>query len=105
MLLTPPSRATFIIAIVLAIIALLVQYASARIPMASGHAFETLLLAFIVLVAGNPGTFSRPQALDLTEAGTRSRRETQTIRAGERPALFSFVYRSSLSSSLAQDGR
>ena len=44
MLLTPPSRATFIIAIVLA---------SARIPMASGHAFETLLLAFIVLVAGN----------------------------------------------------
>ena len=53
MLLTPPSRATFIIAIVLAIIALLVQYASARIPMASGHAFETLLLAFIVLVAGN----------------------------------------------------
>jgi hypothetical protein len=53
MLLTPPSRATFIIAIVLAIIALLVQYASARIPMASGHAFDTLLLAFIVLVAGN----------------------------------------------------
>ena len=53
MLLTPPSRATFIIAIVLAIIALLVQYASARIPMASGHGFETLLLAFIVLVAGN----------------------------------------------------
>jgi hypothetical protein len=53
MWLTPPSRATFIIAMVLAIIALLVQYASAKIPMATGHAFETLLLAFLVLLAGN----------------------------------------------------
>jgi hypothetical protein len=35
------------------IIALLVQYASAKIPMATGHAFETLLLAFLVLLAGN----------------------------------------------------
>jgi hypothetical protein len=52
-LLTPPSRASFIIAIVLAIIALLVQYANARIPMASGHAFETLLLGFIVLLVAN----------------------------------------------------
>ena len=53
MWLTPPSRAPFIIAMVLAIIALLVQYASAKIPMATGHAFETLLLAFLVLLAGN----------------------------------------------------
>jgi hypothetical protein len=53
MWLTPPTRATFIIAMVLAIIALLVQYASAKIPMATGHAFETLLLAFLVLLAGN----------------------------------------------------
>jgi len=50
---TPPSQVTFIIAMVLAIIALLVQYASAKIPMATGHAFETLLLAFLVLLAGN----------------------------------------------------
>jgi hypothetical protein len=53
MWLTPPSRVTFIIAMVLAIIALLVQYASAKIPMATGHAFDTLLLAFLVLLAGN----------------------------------------------------
>lgn len=53
MWLTPPSQVTFIIAMVLAIIALLVQYASAKIPMATGHAFETLLLAFLVLLAGN----------------------------------------------------
>lgn len=53
MWLTPPSRVTFIIAMVLAIIALLVQYASAKIPMATGHAFDTLLLAFLVLMAGN----------------------------------------------------
>jgi len=51
--LTPPSRAAFIIAVALAIIALLVQYAHAAIPMASGHAFETMLLAFLVLLAGN----------------------------------------------------
>ncbi len=49
---TPPSRATFIIAIALAIIALLVHYAHAAIPIASGHAFETMLLAFLVLLAG-----------------------------------------------------
>jgi len=53
MWLTPPSRATFIIATVLAVIVLLVQYASAKIPMATGHAFETLLLAFLMLLAGN----------------------------------------------------
>jgi hypothetical protein len=53
MWLTPPTRATFIIAVVLAIIALLVQYASARIPLATGHAFDTLLIAFLILLAGN----------------------------------------------------
>jgi len=46
-------RAAFIIAVALAIIALLVQYAHAAIPTASGHAFETMLLAFLILLAGN----------------------------------------------------
>jgi hypothetical protein len=32
---------------------LLVQYAHAAIPMASGHAFEMMLLAFLILLAGN----------------------------------------------------
>jgi small-conductance mechanosensitive channel len=51
--LTPPSRAIFIISVLLAIIALLVQYFHAAIPMVSGHAFETLLIAFLLLLAGN----------------------------------------------------
>jgi hypothetical protein len=31
----------------------LVEYAHARIPVASGHAFEMMLLAFLVLLAAN----------------------------------------------------
>jgi hypothetical protein len=37
----------------LAIIALLVQNAHAAIPMGSGHAFEAILLALLVFLAGN----------------------------------------------------
>jgi hypothetical protein len=51
--LTPPAKATFIISVVLAILALLVQYAHAAIPVVSGHGFETLLVAFLLLLAGN----------------------------------------------------
>jgi hypothetical protein len=51
--LTPPSRAIFIIAVVPAVLALLVQYFHAAIPIVAGHAFETLVIAFVVLLAGN----------------------------------------------------
>ena len=52
-MLTPPSRPIFILSVVLAVIALLVQYFQAKIPMASGHAFETLLIGYVLLFVGN----------------------------------------------------
>jgi hypothetical protein len=51
--LTPPAKATFIISAVLAILALFVQYAHAAIPAVAGHGFEALLIAYLVLLAGN----------------------------------------------------
>lgn len=51
--LSPPSRAIFIISIFLAVLALLVRYAHASIPVVSAYSFETLLVAFLLLLAGN----------------------------------------------------
>jgi hypothetical protein len=51
--LTPPAMATVIISVVLAILALLVQYANAALPLVAGHGFETLLIAYLVLLVGN----------------------------------------------------
>ena len=50
--LTPPSQVTFILSVLLAILALLVKYAGAAIPVVSGHSFETMVLAFVLLLAG-----------------------------------------------------
>jgi hypothetical protein len=50
--LSPPTQVTFILAVVLAVLSLLVRYASADIPMVSGHSFETMLVAFLLLLAG-----------------------------------------------------
>jgi hypothetical protein len=50
--LTPPSQITFILAVLLAVLALLVKYASVTIPVVSGHSFETMLVAFLLLLAG-----------------------------------------------------
>ena len=51
--LTPPSRAVFFISVLLAVLALLVRYAHIAIPVVSNHSFETLLVAFLLLLAGN----------------------------------------------------
>jgi hypothetical protein len=51
--LTPPSRAVFVISLFLAILALLVRYADVTIPVVSNYTFETLLTAFLLLLAGN----------------------------------------------------
>ena len=51
--LTPPSRAVFFISVLLAVLALLVRYAHVAIPVVSNHSFETLLTAFLLLLAGN----------------------------------------------------
>ena len=52
MSLTPPAQVTFILSVLLAVLALLVKYASASIPVVSGHSFETMLVAFLLLLAG-----------------------------------------------------
>ena len=51
--LTPPSRAVFILSVFLALLALLVKYAGVVIPVVSNYTFETLLIAFLLLLAGN----------------------------------------------------
>ena len=51
--LTPPSRAVFFLSVLLAILALLVRYARVAIPVVSNYSFETLLIAFLLLLAGN----------------------------------------------------
>ena len=51
--LTPLSRAIFFLSVLLAVLALLVRYANVAIPVVSHYTFETLLLAFVLLLAGN----------------------------------------------------
>jgi hypothetical protein len=51
--LTPHTRLTFIVSVVLVILALLVHYAHVSIPVVSAHAFETLLIGYLVLLVGN----------------------------------------------------
>ena len=50
--LSPPSQVTFILAVLLAVLALLVRYAAVSIPVVTGHSFETMLAAFLLLLAG-----------------------------------------------------
>ncbi len=51
--LTPPTRLTLILSVVLVILALLVRYAHVSVPVVSTHVFETLLIGYLVLLAGN----------------------------------------------------
>jgi hypothetical protein len=51
--LTPPTRFTFVISLVLVILALLVRYAHVAIPFVGAHVFETLLAGYLVLLIGN----------------------------------------------------
>jgi len=51
--LSPPTQVVFIVSLVLVILALLARYTDVTIPVVSAHSFETLLLAFLLLLAGN----------------------------------------------------
>jgi len=51
--LTPPSRAVFFLSVLLGFLALLVRYARIAIPVVSHYPFETLLVGFLLLLAGN----------------------------------------------------
>lgn len=50
--LTAPSVPLFAIAVVLAVLAMLVQYGGVAIPVVSDHVFSTLAIAFAVPTAG-----------------------------------------------------
>jgi hypothetical protein len=50
--LTAPSLPLFAIAVVLAVLAMLVQYGGIDIPVISKHVFSTLAVAFAILTAG-----------------------------------------------------
>ena len=50
--LTPPSQLAFVLSIFLAILALLLRYAHVAIPVVNNHSFETLLVGFLLLLAG-----------------------------------------------------
>ena len=51
--LSPPTRLTLAVSLILVILALLVHYAHVLIPVVSAHVFETLLIGYIVLLVGN----------------------------------------------------
>jgi hypothetical protein len=51
--LTPPSRVIFILSVFLALLAILVRYAHVHVPVVSTYTFETMLVAFLLLLAGN----------------------------------------------------
>jgi len=52
MSLSAPSLATFLFAVLLAVLSLLVRYADVAVPVVSGNSFETMLVAFLLLLAG-----------------------------------------------------
>ncbi len=51
--LSAPTLPVFLVSIILAILAVLVAYAGIKIPVITGHAFLTLLIGYVVLLAGN----------------------------------------------------
>jgi hypothetical protein len=50
---TPPTQLTLLISVVLAILAAILHYANISLPLVDGHHFALLLLAYVVLLAGN----------------------------------------------------
>ncbi len=51
--LSAPTLPAFLISVILAVAAALVVFAGARIPLVNGHAFITLGIAYVILLAGN----------------------------------------------------
>jgi hypothetical protein len=50
--LSAPSQVTFILSVSLAVLSLLVRYADVAIPVVSGYSYGTMLVAFLLLLAG-----------------------------------------------------
>jgi hypothetical protein len=50
---TPPTQVTLIVSVVLAVLALVFRFSGIEIPVVGDHPFGTLLLGYLVLLAGN----------------------------------------------------
>ena len=78
---TPPNPVTFGISAVLAVLAVLVTYTGTVTPLVSGNAFVTLLIAWVVLVAGGlmrglSKFAAQPEHWKLSWPGRREGRES-----------------------------
>ncbi len=51
--LSAPTLPVFLVSIILAILAAVVMYGGVKIPVVSGNTFATLLIGYVVLLAGN----------------------------------------------------
>ena len=51
--LTPPTQLTLLISVVLVIFALVVRFSGVEIPVVGNHPVATLLIGYLVLLAGN----------------------------------------------------
>jgi hypothetical protein len=51
--LSAPTLPVFIISVILAILAAVVMYGGVKIPVVSGNTFATLLIGYVILLAGN----------------------------------------------------
>ena len=50
---SPPTQITLLISVLVAILALVARYSGVAIPIIGEHPFCTLLIGYIVLLAGN----------------------------------------------------
>lgn len=53
MRLTAPTAIVFFLSLLLAILALIAQYAGVNIPIIGGNTFVSLLVAYVILLLGN----------------------------------------------------
>jgi hypothetical protein len=51
--LTAPRKVTFIISVILAVVAVVVHFANIELPIFPTHGFMILLLGYLVIIAGN----------------------------------------------------
>jgi hypothetical protein len=51
--LTAPTRVTFLISVVLVVVALVIHFANIKLAIFPTHGFAMLLLGYLVLLAGN----------------------------------------------------
>ena len=51
--LTPPTQLTLLISVILAVLAAILHYTGISLPLLGTHHFAFLLLAYLVLLAGN----------------------------------------------------